>query len=106
MIRHGKLCRDCNNQCKDLGTDTEPIEIECPSCHGDGCTRCEAGMIRITGCPNDHARCMSSTIHLIELFGKGVLPVSGGALDQSAWFLSAERCYRIEEALLRSESDV
>jgi len=74
-------------------------------CSGKGCTHCNGGNVEIMGCPNEYARSMSSTIHLIELFGKGVLPVSGGALDQSSWFLSAERCYRIEEALIRSESD-
>lgn len=62
-------------------------------------------MILIKGCPNDHARNMSSTIHLIELFKKGIPPIAGGALDQSCWFLSAERCYRIEESTLRSNVD-
>jgi len=48
---------------------------------------------------------MSATIQMIDLFDRGILPVTGGALDQSSWFLSAERCYRLEEALIRSEDD-
>lgn len=47
---------------------------------------------------------MSSAVRLFELFEKGILPVAGGALDQSAWFLSAERQFRIDDATMKAEA--
>jgi hypothetical protein len=47
---------------------------------------------------------MATTVHLADLFGKGLPPVAGGALDQSVWFLEAERALRIDELTIRNES--
>lgn len=59
----------------------------------------------IVGCPNQYCRPVADAVHLFDLFGKGVLPVSGGALDQSAWFLNAERQFRCDELTMRAESN-
>jgi hypothetical protein len=60
--------------------------------------------VKIVGCPSQYCRSVNDAVRLFELFGKGILPVSGGALDQSAWFLAAERQFRIDEIAMRSES--
>jgi hypothetical protein len=47
---------------------------------------------------------MIPAINLIDLFGKGVLPVAGGALDQSAWFLEAASVMGHEDAAMKAEA--
>ena len=42
-------------------------------------------------------------VQLIDLFRKGLPPVSGGALDQSVWFLDAARILEHEESKLKAE---
>jgi len=53
-------------------------------------------------CPNQYAGEMANAIDLFDCYGKGILPVSGGALDQSAWFVRAAKVYQIEESLARN----
>lgn len=60
--------------------------------------------MKIQGCPNDYARPITDAVRLFELFAKGILPVAGGALDQSAWFLAAERQWRIDDATMKAEA--
>jgi hypothetical protein len=42
-------------------------------------------------------------VELIDLFRKGLPPVSGGTLDQSVWFLDAARILENEESKLKAE---
>lgn len=86
-----------------MGTEREPIEIECPLCGGVGCTHCEDGSVAIDGCPNQYCREMVTPIRLIEHYRKGMPPVAGGVLDQSAWFLEAAETLEHDEALLKAE---
>jgi hypothetical protein len=88
-----------------MGTAAEPIEVKCPSCNGagDDCKHCDDGFFVVDGCPNRFCCDMDQTVHMAELFNRGMPPVAGGALDQSASFLEAERCIRIEDALAKAE---
>lgn len=105
MIRQGLLCRHCTSKtCKDQGTDLEPIEIECPSCDGDGCDECNRGSVVIRGCPSVYCGSVATAIGLVDLFEKGLPPVAGGALDQSVSFIEATRILRNDEAKLRNEA--
>lgn len=90
--------------CRDKGTETEPIEIDCPTCEGGGCAHCNNGAVRIDGCPNDYCRSVINTVSMVELFGKGLPPVAGGVLDQSAWFLEASRILESEDSRAKSEA--
>jgi hypothetical protein len=36
---------------------------------------------------------MSKTLSLIDMADKGHLPVTGGVMEQSAWFIAAYRYY-------------
>jgi hypothetical protein len=101
----GQLCRHCTDKkCKDIGTEQEPIEIECPSCSGEGCDECRLGQVSITGCPNSYCTSVVSVTGLVDLFEKGLPPVGGGALDQAVWFIEAARFLRNDEAQIRIES--
>ena len=104
MIRTGALCRNCTSkECRDLSTEREPIEIECPECRGDGCEHCKQGKIRIDGCPNKACSTMYQFIQLADLFNKGILPTAGGALDQSASFIEAVQFFESDQARVRAE---
>lgn len=87
-----------------MGTATEPIEVKCPECDGAGdCPHCVDGFFTLEGCPNRYCSDMNSVCHMAELFNNGMPPVAGGALDQSASFLAAERRIRLEDALAKAE---
>lgn len=46
------------------------------------------GSIDLPGCPRDYVGCeLTDAINLASFAGKGAMPVSGGLLDQSAWFV-------------------
>jgi hypothetical protein len=98
----GVLCRDCSDrQCHDKGTEQEPIEMQCPCCNGEGCSECQMGMIQIIGCPNRYCSTVADVVRMSEFFDKGLPPVAGGLLDQSAWFLDAVSVLRRDEAEMR-----
>jgi hypothetical protein len=104
LIRMGKLCRHCTDKkCKDEGTDQEPIEIECPSCDGEGCDQCKQGSIEVKGCPNAYCSSVVQATVLADLFDKGLPPIQGGVLDQSLSFIEATRFLRGDEAQIRAE---
>lgn len=86
-----------------MGTPQEPISIECPACNGAGCTHCNDGHVDILGCPQRECSSIVDAVELIDLFRKGLPPVSGGTLDQSVWFLDAARILEHEEAKLKAE---
>ena len=98
------MCKDCTgSQCKDIGTKELPIEIECPNCNGIGCDRCVDGVFELDGCPNKYCSSVVNAIDLFELFAKGLPPISGGALDQSANFIQASRYFENEERRVKHE---
>ena len=107
MIRQGKVCRGCSDRkCVDKGTETQPIQIECPSCNGGGCDGCDDGYVSIIGCPNEFCRDIVPAVNLADLFDKGLPPVAGGALDQAAWFINATRILNNDEATIKAASYV
>lgn len=99
------LCGSCSAvQCRERGTPDEQLEVECPSCGGEGCDKCdESGSFLIDGCPNEYCRGIVSTVECIDLFEKGMAPVAGGTLDQSAWFLAAVKTLRYDESIIKAE---
>lgn len=104
MIRCGILCKSCSNtQCRSEGSEREPIEIYCPDCEGEGCHQCSDGIVKITECPNKYCRDIVPVTTLADMMEKGMLPVAGGVLDQSAWLLQAARILERDEATIRSE---
>lgn len=104
LIINGMLCKQCVRECRDIGSDQTPIEIECPNCDGAGCDKCRQGMVRITGCPNEYCLSIAPLVSLAELFKKGIPPVAGGVLDQSVWFVEAARILDRESAMIEREN--
>lgn len=86
-----------------MGTDKDPIEIECPSCDGQGCDECAHGFVRVIGCPNNYCREVATAISLFSLFDKGLPPIAGGVLDQSAWFIEASKVMQSEQNKIEAE---
>jgi hypothetical protein len=74
------------------------------ACDGAGCHECENGQVQIKGCPQTYCREIVSAIGLIDLFEKGLPPISGGTLDQSVWFLEAAKVLSNEESLAKMEA--
>jgi hypothetical protein len=98
------LCKYCHaGKCSDLGTESEPISLECSQCNGAGCEHCNDGHVDIVGCPQRECSSIVDAVEMIDLFRKGLPPVSGGTLDQSVWFLDAARILENEESKLKAE---
>lgn len=98
------LCRSCTpGKCYSLSTEEHRIDIECPVCDGTGCSHCVEGVFSLDGCPNSYCGKMVALIDLIDLFGKGLPPISGGTLDQSVSFIQAVAFFESEERKVRNE---
>ncbi len=63
--------------------------MSCPICNEVGCNDCDEGIIRIKECPLDYIGYDACKyVKMVELIDKGMLPVSGGVLEQSHKFIS------------------
>jgi hypothetical protein len=69
----------------------------------EGCKECNGGLFQIDGCPNEFCQKVITSIDMVDLFGKGLPPISGGVLDQSASFIEAVRFFESEEGKVRNE---
>jgi hypothetical protein len=72
-------------------------------CDGSGCEECSDGVFELDGCPNRYCSPVVRSIDLIDLFEKGIPPITGGVLDQSASFIEAARFFESEEGKVRNE---
>lgn len=101
-LRCGLLCKDCNSGvCRDLA----PKQFECVSCYGKGCEMCnDTGRFETSECPQQIARPMVAAVEMFDMADKGHLPVSGGVLDQSAWFIEAYRFYSADVERARAKA--
>ncbi len=64
---------------------------------GDGCEKCNGGVFDVVGCPQDFCRKSVATVEMIDLFQKGLPPIAGGVLEQSASFVNAVKYFTREE---------
>jgi|694.fasta_scaffold19329_3 hypothetical protein len=76
--------------------------MECPLCNGEGCTECEHGIVTITGCPQQYCRSVVKVAQLSTYSEKGLLPIAGGVLDQSAWVMEAISVLQHDEMEFRT----
>jgi len=69
----------------------EPFDFACPECDERGCPECGVrGSFTVDVCPLAFAgREIFEVLFYADLFKRGLPPVAGGALDQSAWFTQA-----------------
>ena len=112
-MRCGELCKSCVGKCREIVSADQPAEIECPVCDGDGgfkhgddwipCDECRNGYFELTECPSRFIG--SELIQDIQIVSSSEhhLPVSGGLIDQSAWWFSLKELLKREENLVQSE---
>jgi len=88
----GGICRNCPGilKCKDMPSESAPIEMGCVTCEGNGCRKCNGtGRIEITGCPLGIITLESwEFITFAKLYEKGLPPIAGGSLDQAKGFVN------------------
>jgi hypothetical protein len=100
-LRFGAVCERCPGpgRCKDKPTVAEPIEMKCIACGGSaaGCDHCRNGRFAVQQCPLEFVDDeIWDLVRYADLMTKGLTPVSGGLLDQSASFVKAAH-FVIEE---------
>lgn len=89
------LCKSCVGQCRELASEAEPLEIACTACeetgqdrNGEPCEHCSDGFWPLLQCPKSYiGQEMVGAINLAVMCKDGLMPVAGGILDQSAWFV-------------------
>lgn len=85
-------------------TQQQPAEIECTECAGMGCDLCRQGWIEISQCPQKFiGQQLIDDINIAETCQSGVFPVSGGLLDQPAYFV--ELSHRIKSETNKIERE-
>tara|TARA_R100000951_G_scaffold50649_1_gene42725 strand:+ start:217 stop:471 length:255 start_codon:yes stop_codon:yes gene_type:complete len=84
-----------------LPSATRKLQLECPACWGQGCSRCAGGYWHLEECPNKYVRDVLPEIEVIDWMLRGMPPVAGGSLDQTPWILKATKYF--EHMLKRAE---
>lgn len=87
------------------------VSIACTACGETGkqgeetCIACDGnGFSMLDKCPRAFVgQSITEAINVAGLCGGGTLPVSGGLMDQSAWFLSLWQTLQSEEAMIDME---
>jgi hypothetical protein len=94
------LCKRCRGgDCLDKICENDPFGCECPQCDGVGCDECEEGFFYLRECGRKYTREMITAVNLATYAeDKGILPTSGGMLDQSSWFISLWSAMSNEQA--------
>ena len=85
--------------------------IECPACDesgivaGERCKECDGeGYYTIDQCPRQYVgNEMTEAVNIAGMCGDNRLPVAGGILDQSAWFMSLLGMLKSEENRIEIE---
>ena len=111
---HGGICSACRGagRCVDKPTEREPLRQECAACGGrasgdsGGCQSCGGlGYTLFTDCPQ---KCLDRStfdfLRLCHLSKRGALPVAGGTLDQTQWFIDGYSLYLSEDAYWRNRN--
>ena len=92
MLESGKLCSECiGGKCRDAPTTALPTSIQCTECAGLGCMHCQGGDYDLTTCPDKYCGSMLELSYYVGMTEHGLLPESGGLLDQTNWFIEANR---------------
>ena len=87
------------------------VEIQCVACDESGsvdgeiCSECNGtGRFSLRDCPREFVgQEITKAINIASLCGNGILPVNGGLMDQSAWFLSVWQQLQSEQSKIDAE---
>jgi hypothetical protein len=90
-------------KCQGVVSKEFSAEIECAECGGSGCEHCSEGWYMIDQCPSKYiGQELISDIQIVAA-SEQHLPVSGGLLDQSAWWFELRQLLRSEEHRITEE---
>jgi len=110
MVRYGLICKHCEGYDR-CGVKERTWSIPCIVCDDAGCQACgQRGEELFNTCPLDMVTAdVWEAIDLAILMEKGLTPLAGGVLDQTANFLVAARTIysekaRCEQQLLERET--
>lgn len=110
-MRCGELCKSCGGSCHDELTAELYAEIGCEECDETGldaekkpCQTCDGrGAWRLTSCPRKFVSELTRAANLLTLCEKGHLPIGGGLLDQSNWFMAFWQMFASETNRIDNE---
>ena len=79
--------------------------VECGELVREPCRQCGGeGMIAISECPKTSVgHAITEAVNVAGLCGGGILPIHGGLLDQSAWFVDLWQTLKGEEARIDAQ---
>lgn len=112
MVRCGELCKSCGASCRDLLTPENPAELECTACDGTAktrdsevCKQCNGtGVFELTECPQKYVGSdMIYDLNIASACRDGVMPVSGGLMEQSAYWFDLWTTLESEQARIDRE---
>jgi hypothetical protein len=73
-------------------------------CDGIGCQHCIDGYFQLTTCGKKFVDpYLARAVNMASHAEKGFLPVAGGLLDQSAWFVSLWSMLNCEQSIINDE---
>lgn len=82
-------------ECEETGSDA--FGELCQACNGEG-------HIRLDGCPRSYIGSeMTNAINIATVCENGILPITGGLLDQSGWFVDVMSVLRTEQNRIENE---
>lgn len=94
----------CSGGCRNVVTAEQVAEIECVACGGAGCDHCTQGYFVLSECPQEYIGAeIIGDINIVAACENGVLPVAGGLLDQSQYYLELSNAMKSEMALIEKE---
>lgn len=95
LLACGELCRGCGQTCVDMPSESNVIEIES--------SEDRSQFWKLTECPKRFTRDIVDAVNAAQL-ADSHLPVAGGTLDQSAWWIALWQTFRQSVNRIESES--
>ena len=94
----------CSGGCRELVTTDQPADVECTECGGRGCDHCDQGYYSLHECPQRYiGNEIIADLNIVDQCRDGVLPVSGGLMDQSPYYFELTAAINREVNLIKQE---
>ena len=100
------ICSACSpTKCCDEPQTGGAIQVACPSCNENGCGHCDdLGFFKVDCCPQEFiGRDLIGFVKFCDFAKRGTMPIAGGMLDQTNWFIEAANCMIDEDRRVKSD---
>jgi hypothetical protein len=107
------MCQNCiGGRCHDEPKPESAVLVKCPICEGTGtaadkktkCEHCQDGDFELTQCPYQYVGHYAELSQLCHLWTEnGIPPVAGGVLDQTAYFVNAQRTFAAQKNAINAK---